>query len=66
MKINRFNKSIRNKKKQKQISTKFMLLIMTLVCISAIFISLTFNISWTACNVTVAWICFVPMQKGIN
>lgn len=65
MKINRFNKSIRNKKKQKQISTKFMLLIMTLVCISAIFISLTFNISGGPLNAVAGYV-FVPMQKGIN
>lgn len=56
-------KKYRNKKKR--FSTKYMLLIMTIVCITLIFTSLTLNISGGPLN-TVAGYIFVPMQKGIN
>lgn len=56
-------KKYRNKKKR--LSTKYMLLIMTIVCITLIFTSLTLNISGGPLN-TVAGYIFVPMQKGIN
>ena len=56
-------KKYRNKKKR--LSTKYMLLIMTSVCITLIFTSLTLNISGGPLN-TVAGYIFVPMQKGIN
>ncbi len=53
----------RNKKKR--LSTKYMLLIMTLVCVVAIFASLTLNISGGPLNAVAGYV-FVPMQKGIN
>ena len=56
-------KKYRNKKKR--LSTKYMLLIMTIVCITLIFTTLTLNISGGPLN-TVAGYIFVPMQKGIN
>ena len=56
-------KKYRNKKNR--LSTKYMLLIMTIVCITLIFTSLTLNISGGPLN-TVAGYIFVPMQKGIN
>lgn len=56
-------KKYRNKKKR--LSTKYMLLIMTIVCITLIFTSLTLNISGGPLNTAAGYI-FVPMQKGIN
>lgn len=64
MKNNYFRNTFRNSKK-KQIQTKYMLMILTVVCVFFIFISLIFNISGGPLN-TIAGYIFVPMQKGIN
>lgn len=51
--------------KKKQLQTKYMLLILTVVCVLTIFFSLVFNISGGPLNVLAGYI-FVPMQQGIN
>lgn len=56
-------RSFRNKKKR--LSSKYVLLILSGVCVAAIFISLVFNISGGPLNALAGYI-FVPMQKGIN
>lgn len=56
-------RNFRNKKKH--ISSKYLLMILSGVCIIAIFTSLVFNISGGPLN-TVAGYVFVPMQEGIN
>ena len=55
---------IRNSKK-KQIQTKYMLLILTVVCVLCIFGGLVFNINGGPLK-TIAGYIFVPMQQGIN
>lgn len=50
---------------KKHLPTKYVLLIMTLICTVTIFISLVFNISGGPLN-SVAGYIFIPMQKGIN
>lgn len=57
-------KKIRNSKK-KQIQTKYMLLILTIVCVLGIFGGLIFNINGGPLK-TIAGYIFVPMQQGIN
>lgn len=54
----------RNSKK-KQIQTKYMLIILTVVCILGIFGGLVFNINGGPLK-TIAGYIFVPMQQGIN
>lgn len=54
----------RNSKK-KQIQTKYMLIVLTIVCILGIFSGLVFNISGGPLK-TIAGYIFVPMQQGIN
>ncbi len=56
-------RKFRNKKKR--LSSKSMLFILTLVCVAAIFLSLTLNISGGPLN-SIAGYIFVPMQDGIN
>lgn len=56
-------KRIRNKKKS--LPSKYLLLIMTAICVVAILISLTLNISGGPLN-SVAGYIFIPMQNGIN
>lgn len=51
--------------KKKQIETKHMLLILSIVCVLAIFFSLVFSISGGPLK-TIAGYVFVPMQQGIN
>ena len=59
-------KNIRNSRnKKKHISSKYLLMILSAVCIVSIFTSLVFNISGGPLN-TIAGYVFVPMQKGIN
>lgn len=58
-------KSFRNRNKKKSIPTKYMLLILTGVCVVSVLICFTFNISGGPLN-TVAGYIFVPMQSGIN
>lgn len=53
----------RNKKKS--IPAKYVLLTMSIICVFAIVISLTLNISGGPLN-TVAGYVFVPMQQGLN
>ena len=57
------SRSYRNKKKH--LSSKYLLLILSGVCIMAIFVSLVFNISGGPLNAVAGYV-FVPMQKGIN
>ena len=51
--------------KQKQIQTKYMLIVLTVVCILGIFGGLVFNINGGPLK-TIAGYIFVPMQQGIN
>lgn len=54
------------KRKTKMIlSSKYLLLILTGVCISAILLSFTFNISGGPLNAVAGYV-FIPMQNGIN
>ena len=57
-------KVFRNSKK-KQIETKHMLLILSIICTVAIFAGLIFNIKGGPLN-TIAGYIFLPMQQGIN
>lgn len=57
-------KNFRGKKK-KHISTKYTLLILTVICVAAILLSLILNISGGPLN-SLAGYVFVPMQTGIN
>ena len=57
-------KTIRNNKK-KQLPTKYMLLILTGICVISMFAGLVFNINGGPLN-TLAGYIFVPMQQGIN
>ncbi len=58
-------KKFRNRNKKKSISSKYMLLMLTGICVVAILVCFTFNISGGPLN-TVAGYVFVPMQTGIN
>ena len=51
--------------KKKQIETKYLLMILTGVCVVAFFVSLIFNIKGGPLN-TIAGHIFIPMQQGIN
>ena len=51
--------------KNKQIQTKYMLIVLTIVCILGIFGGLVFNINGGPLK-TIAGYIFVPMQQGIN
>lgn len=55
----------RNRNKKNKIDTKYMLLILSGICVISIMVSLTFNLSGGPLK-TVAGYIFVPMQKGIN
>lgn len=57
-------KKFRNNKKR-QIQTKYMLLGLTVVCITTIFLSLVLNINGGPLK-TIAGYIFIPMQQGIN
>lgn len=56
---------MKKRKTKMVLSSKYLLLILTGVCISAILLSFTFNISGGPLN-TVAGYVFIPMQNGIN
>ena len=56
-------RNFRNKKKQ--LSSKYLLMILSGVCVVAIFTSLVLNISGGPLN-SIAGYVFVPMQEGIN
>lgn len=59
-------RNIRNRNsKKKQIQTKYMLLILTVVCFFGVFGGLVFNINGGPLK-TIAGYIFVPMQQGIN
>lgn len=59
-------KQIRSRNsKKKQIQTKYMLIVLTVVCILGIFGGLVFNINGGPLK-TIAGYIFVPMQQGIN
>lgn len=57
-------KSFRSNKK-KRIPSKYLLLILSSVCIVSIFVSLVFNISGGPLNAAAGYV-FVPMQQGLN
>lgn len=59
----RKSRNFRNKKKH--LASKYVLLILTGICIVALFTSLVLNLSGGPLN-TAAGYVFVPMQKGIN
>ncbi|MFV0464895.1 MAG: rod shape-determining protein MreC [Lachnospiraceae bacterium] len=54
-----------NRKSKKTIPPKYILSVLTIICIVLIFISLTANVSGGPLN-TIAGYVFIPMQKGIN
>lgn len=56
---------MKRRKTKRKISSKYLLLILTGVCLSAILLSFTFNISGGPLN-TAAGYVFIPMQNGIN
>ena len=59
-------RKIRNRNsKKKQLQTKYMLLVLTILCVLGIFGGLVFNISGGPLK-TIAGYIFVPMQEGIN
>ena len=59
-------KKIRNRNsKKKQIQTKYMLLILTILCVMGIFGGLVYNINAGPLKMIAGYI-FVPMQQGIN
>ena len=51
--------------KKKSLPTKYVLIILTTVCIISFFVSLVANVKGGPLN-TVAGYIFVPMQKGVN
>ena len=56
---------MKRRKTKRKVSSKYLLLILTGVCLSAILLSFTFNISGGPLN-TAAGYVFIPMQNGIN
>lgn len=56
---------MRKRKTKMILSSKYLLLILTGVCISAILLSFTFNISGGPLNAVAGYV-FIPMQNGIN
>ena len=59
-------RKIRNRNsKKKQIQTKYMLLVLTILCIMGIFGGLIYNINGGPLK-TIAGFIFIPMQQGIN
>ena len=56
---------MKKRKKNLGISSKYLLLIMTGICISAILLGFTFNISGGPLHAVAGYV-FIPMQKGIN
>lgn len=56
-------RNFRNKKKR--LSSKYLLMILSGMCIVAFFVSLVFNVSGGPLN-SIAGYVFVPMQEGIN
>ena len=58
-------RTIYTRNKKKRLPTKYLLLIMTLLCIVSIFSSLILNISGGPLNAVAGYI-FVPMQSGVN
>ncbi|MCM1282231.1 MAG: rod shape-determining protein MreC [Muribaculaceae bacterium] len=57
-------KSFRSNKK-KRIPSKYLLLILTSLCVVSIFVSLVFNITGGPLNAAAGYV-FVPMQRGLN
>ena len=56
---------MRKRKTKMILSSKYLLLILTGVCISAMLLSFTFNISGGPLNAVAGYV-FIPMQNGIN
>jgi len=56
---------MKKRKTKRSLSSKYLLLILTGVCISAILLSFTFNISGGPLNAVAGYV-FIPMQNGIN
>lgn len=56
---------MRKRKTKSALSSKYLLFIITGVCISAILLGFTFNISGGPLHVAAGYV-FIPMQKGIN
>lgn len=56
---------MKKRKTKRSLSSKYLLLILTGVCISAILLSFTFNISGGPLNAAAGYV-FIPMQNGIN
>ncbi|MBE5891286.1 MAG: rod shape-determining protein MreC [Lachnospiraceae bacterium] len=52
-------------KKRKNIPTKFLLILLSFICVISIFIGLVFNISGGPLSAVAGYV-FVPMQTGIN
>jgi len=56
---------MKKRKTKKILSSKYLLLILTGVCISVMLLSFTFNISGGPLNAVAGYV-FIPMQNGIN
>lgn len=56
---------MKKRKTKRSLSSKYLLLILTGVCISVILLSFTFNISGGPLNAVAGYV-FIPMQNGIN
>ena len=56
---------MKKRKTKRILSSKYLLLILTGVCISVILLSFTFNISGGPLNAVAGYV-FIPMQNGIN
>ena len=56
---------MRKRKTKMILSSKYLLLILTGVCITAMLLSFTFNISGGPLNAVAGYV-FIPMQNGIN
>lgn len=56
---------MKKRKNKSAISSKYLLMIITGVCISAILLGFTFNISGGPLHAVAGYV-FIPMQKGIN
>ena len=56
---------MKKRKTKRSLSSKYLLLILTGICISVILLSFTFNISGGPLNAVAGYV-FIPMQNGIN
>lgn len=55
----------RRRKTRRRIPAKYMLWSLSVLCVSAMFASFLFDVSFTPLNTALGY-AFIPMQKGIN